>query len=90
MAAGLLVIGSRAERQVEMFEDGINSLTFAPGDADGLAAHIGTVLDDRGLCRRLAESGRQLIAERFLFRRMIDEMEAFLGRVAESSREKAC
>ncbi len=84
MAAGLLVIGSRTGGQVEMLQEGINALTFAPGDSPALATQIRKALMEPELRKRLAEQGRRTVAQRFSLTRMVDEMETFLEEIAVS------
>lgn len=82
MAAGLLVVGSEVGGQPEMMVDGVNALTFPPGDMQVLADQLATVAADTGLFDRLAAAGRATIRERFRIERMIDEFEQALAEIA--------
>lgn len=81
MAAGLLVIGAETGGQVEMFEDGRNSLTFKAEDAVGLANQIERVLLDPALRVQLARAGQQTILTRFTLKRMVNDVEAWLQQI---------
>jgi glycogen synthase len=78
MAAGLVVIGTTTGGTGELLVEGETALTFAPGDAPGLARQIERLLDDPALVTRLAKNGRRWIENRFSFSRMVDEIEAVL------------
>ena len=78
MAAGLLVIGAETGGQVEMFDNGKNSLTFKAEDAHGLADQIEHVLNDPAQRERLAQVGKQMVLERFTLDKMIDNVETWL------------
>jgi len=78
MASGLAVIASPVGGQREMLEDGVNALTFPPGDAEALAERILKLRDAPALRERLAEAGRKTVLERFTLDRMVDEMEEWL------------
>ncbi|MGI6376320.1 MAG: glycosyltransferase family 4 protein [Anaerolineae bacterium] len=82
MASGLGVIASPVGGQREMLEDGVNCLTYAPGDAVELAERIAAVAGSRSLVARLAQAGRETVLQRFALRRMVDEYEAWLQEVS--------
>jgi glycosyltransferase involved in cell wall biosynthesis len=82
MAAGLLVIGTRAGGQKEMLFDGENALTFQEEDAAGLAEGIVRALDDPAMRWRLAQAGQEMVLERFSLDRMVSELEAGLESIA--------
>jgi glycosyltransferase involved in cell wall biosynthesis len=85
MAAGLLVIGSEVGGQVEMLLNGQNALTFQAEDAIGLSNHIIRVLDDPALRLRLAQTGQQMVLERFTLKRMVDELEQWFQSIVNVS-----
>jgi glycosyltransferase involved in cell wall biosynthesis len=82
MAAGLLVIGTRAGGQKEMLFDGENALTFKEQDAEGLARNIVRALDDPEMRWRLARAGQQLVLDRFSLERMARELEVWFESIA--------
>ncbi len=59
MACGAPVVSTPVPAVVEIAGEG--ALTFRPGDADGLAATIGSLLSDDGRRHELAERGRQRV-----------------------------
>jgi glycosyltransferase involved in cell wall biosynthesis len=62
MAAGLPVLVSRAcGAAADLVQEGCNGWTFAPGDADGLAALMARVVDDPPAAARLGANGAALI-----------------------------
>jgi D-inositol-3-phosphate glycosyltransferase len=84
MAAGLLVIGTDVGGQAEMLSHGENSLTFPPGDAEGLAERLAAVDGDPAAFRRLARAGQDTTLQRFTLSRMADEIEGFLRETLET------
>jgi glycogen synthase len=81
MVSGLVVVGTTTGGTTEILTDGKTGLTFAPGDADGLAAQVTRLVTDPDLCRRLAKAGRQVVLEYFNLDRMVDEIEDALQEV---------
>jgi glycogen synthase len=84
MAAGLLVIGTEVGGQVEMLENGHNSLTFRAGDSEGLATQIMKVLNCPSLVNTLGENGRKMVSEKYSLERMADDIEKYLLNVLEA------
>jgi glycogen(starch) synthase len=82
MAAGLALITTVTGGTGEAVTPGTNALTFAPGNAEELAAQIERLANDPDLVRRLAEAGQQTAIRRFSLHRMTDDLEAFLQEVA--------
>ncbi len=78
MAAGLVVVGTITGGTGEALVEGETGLTFPPGGADVLAGQIRRLLDEPALRWRLAKTGRRCVEERFAFKRMTDEIEAYL------------
>ena len=81
MVSGLVVVGTTTGGTTEILTDGKTGLTFAPGDADALAAQVTRLVTDPDLCRRLAKAGRQVVLEYFNLDRMVDEIEDALQEV---------
>lgn len=82
MAAGLVVIGTLTGGSGELLVEGETGLTFTPDDPVSLAQRIKELDRDSELFTRLSRNGRQAVIEKFDIRRMIDEIEAYLGQVA--------
>jgi glycosyltransferase involved in cell wall biosynthesis len=75
MSSGMVVIGSTSGGTPEILQDGYNSLTFEPEDAEMLAKQIQLIVNQPKLRTELSLAARQTIEERFTFSRMIDEIE---------------
>ncbi|MEW6746551.1 MAG: glycosyltransferase family 4 protein [Planctomycetota bacterium] len=54
MAAGIPVLASRLGGLTEVLEDGVNGLSFAPGDAGELRAHLESLARDRARVARMS------------------------------------
>lgn len=85
MAAGLVVIGTTTGGSGELLVDGETGLTFAAEDAYGLARQIERLDADPTLRRRLAQQGRKRVVRDFDLRRMIDEIDTYVRRVARQA-----
>ena len=64
MAAGKPVVATRVGGVPHLVENGSSGFTVAVGDVKSLASRVLTLLDDRDLCRRMGQRGREL-AQRF-------------------------
>lgn len=90
MASGVPVISTANGGQGEFLRHGENALVFQPENAHQLAEHIGRLLRDYALRRRLAERARALVERQFTLERYVSELEAFLQeRVAATRSERA-
>jgi glycosyltransferase involved in cell wall biosynthesis len=85
MACGRAVIASGAGGSAELVRDGIDALTHAPGDADGLARAIDALAGDAALRARIGAAARQTALARFDARRLGEQ---FAG-LYESARDRA-
>jgi glycosyltransferase involved in cell wall biosynthesis len=85
MLAGLVVVGTTTGGTKEILVEGKNGLTFAPGDADGLARQLERLIVEPDLRYRLAEVGRQTVLDHFTLDRMVDEIETYLCQVVKVS-----
>ncbi len=84
MATGLAVICTPVGGVPEIVTDGQEGLYFAPLDAAGLAALVARLADDPAQARRLGQTGRGTVQERFGIAHMVDQVEALLHQVAGS------
>ena len=82
MAAGLVVIGTTAGGTGEVLIEGQTGLTFLPGDADDLARQIIRLRQSNALYRDLQQQGRQLILDKFDFKKSVAAIEDYLQAVA--------
>ena len=63
MAAGKPVVGPSAGALPELIRDGQNGFSFAPGNADELAAKLIILLKDQKLRLEMGQASLQLISE---------------------------
>jgi glycosyltransferase involved in cell wall biosynthesis len=82
MAAALAVIGTAVGGQAEILTDSENALVYLPGNAEQLADAIQMLRCEPDLRARLATAGQKTVEQRFTLDRMIDEMEAWLLKLA--------
>jgi glycosyltransferase involved in cell wall biosynthesis len=82
MAAGLPVIGTTTGGTGEILIDGETGLTYSAGDAEQLAAQILRLAIDPALQRRLSDTGRCVVRQRYTLERMVDELESALYAIA--------
>jgi glycosyltransferase involved in cell wall biosynthesis len=72
-AARLPVVASHVGGIPEVAVDGENALLVPPGDPSSLAERMEAIIEDHELRRRLGESGRRLVEERFTWERVARE-----------------
>lgn len=78
MAVGLVVIGTTTGGTGGILVDNETGLTFPAGDATALARQIERLRFDCDLGLRLAANGRAKVEASFTFKRMVDDIEAYL------------
>lgn len=78
MATGLTVVGTTTGGSNEILENEVNALTFAPGDAMGLADRLLRLLHDVTLSRSLAAAGQQLVRAKFGIESVVAQTEDYL------------
>lgn len=76
MACGRALVMSAAGGAAELVRPGIDALTHLPGDAEGLASAVRTLVLDRGLRDRLGREARASARQRFDARRLAAEFAA--------------
>lgn len=79
MASGLVVVGTTTGGSGEIFQDGVNALTFVKDDAVDCARQIKRLLGDEALFRDIRKSGQETIRARFGFDVMVDKIEHSLN-----------
>jgi glycosyltransferase involved in cell wall biosynthesis len=80
MSCQRAVIASRIPGIEEVLEDGVNGLFVKPGDPLELSQRIISLLEEPGLCERLARAARDRIVAQFSHQRMVDETVDLLKR----------
>lgn len=78
MASGLAVVGTTTGGSREIFQEGVNALTFPKEDAAACARQVKRLLDDQQLFDRIRGRGQQTIQQNFSFETMVDKIEAAL------------
>jgi glycosyltransferase involved in cell wall biosynthesis len=89
MASGLAVVSTTTGGSAEILEDGVNSLTFSPGNAAELADCIQRLADDPQLLASLATAGQELVREKFDINRVADQTLEYLASVTALCSESA-
>lgn len=84
MAAGVPCVATRITGIPELIEDGVSGLLVTPADTDALAAAIGTLHDDMGLRRRVADAARERIGREYNLEMNVDRLvQVFRSRMPE-------
>ncbi len=86
MASGLAVITTRSGAIVEILREEETGLFVPRSDPEALASAIKRVLDDRALAKRLGTAARAHIDAGYTRKKMLDDMEMLLTRVAQAKR----
>lgn len=84
MISGLVVVATPTGGTSEIVADSHNGLLFAPNDSDDLARKIARLATDPMLRASLARAGQQTVRERFALTSMLDEVESYLRKIADS------
>ncbi|HJT78809.1 MAG TPA: glycosyltransferase family 4 protein [Gemmataceae bacterium] len=78
MACGVAVVGTTTGGSAEVLRDGVNALTFPPGDAEALADCLLRLRQDAALRRSLAAAGQETARTTFDVGSAVAQTEAFL------------
>lgn len=81
LAYGRPVVATAIAGVRELIHDGETGLLVSPGRVDELAGAIGRLLDDEELSRRLADRGREYVAQEFDIRRSAVQLERLFARI---------
>jgi glycosyltransferase involved in cell wall biosynthesis len=65
MAAGIPVVATRICGVPYLLRENVSGFSYSPGDVPSLIAHLGTVLANSDLARRMGDAGRAIAQERF-------------------------
>jgi glycosyltransferase involved in cell wall biosynthesis len=79
MAAGVPVVATRVGGTPEIVHDGVTGLLVPPADAEGLAAAILRLLEDRTLAGQLGQAGRRQVFTRYSLDRAVATTERLYG-----------
>ncbi len=83
MACGRPVITTNLSSMPEIVEDGRTGYLIPPGEAQALAEHALTLLQDRALRERMGTAGRERAAQHFSHDMMIARLEALFTRALQ-------
>lgn len=86
MACGRAIVVSAAGGAAEIVRSGVDALTYRPGDAAGLAAHVTALARDPERRRGLADASRRAAATRFDLERLVTGIEGVYHEVTGRSR----
>jgi glycogen synthase len=86
MATGIVVVGSAIGGIPEILTDGVNGLLFEPKNAEDLAQQIERLIETPYLYNSLSEAGIRTVLEKFDIQRTVQEIEAYLSKVAGNTK----
>lgn len=75
MGSGLPTAAFAIDGVTDVVADGVHARLVRPDDIDGLSAALGALIDDESLRTRLGSAARELVASRYGFDAMIDQLE---------------
>jgi glycogen synthase len=78
MASGLPVIGTLTGGSAELFQDGVNALTYQAGDSAQLALNIVKLAFDSRLREKIAVTGQEFVRARFHLSAIVSQVEDYL------------
>jgi glycosyltransferase involved in cell wall biosynthesis len=81
-ASGVPLVAFSAGGVPEIVRHGHNGYLVAPGDAQGLAAAVASLLTDGGLACAMGEAGRSLVRDRFSLQAMVEGNKAIYRQLA--------
>jgi glycosyltransferase involved in cell wall biosynthesis len=84
-AAGLPVVGCRAGAIPAVVSDGVNGILVAFGSVRELAGALVELIDDPGLCSRLADAGSATAGRLYTWDANIPRLEALYARLVENA-----
>ena len=85
MVSGLVVVATHTGGTPEIVLDGENGLLFSPNDPEDLAQKIILLVNNPEIRRKLADAGVKTVMEKFTVRKMMDDIESYLDKVATSA-----
>jgi glycosyltransferase involved in cell wall biosynthesis len=81
MSHGLPVVGSTIDAMGEIVEEGQTGFLVPPGDSVTLAERLVRLLSDSSLAREMGSRGQARVGNHFLWRQVVDRVEAALLRL---------
>jgi glycosyltransferase involved in cell wall biosynthesis len=84
LAAGTPVVANRVGGVPDVVRDGLDGYLVEPGDIDAAAERLAVLASDPKLRRRLGESGRERVRERYSVDRLVDDVDRLYRALLES------
>ena len=81
MSHGLPVVGTTVDAMGEIVEEGQSGFLVPPGDAVTLAERLVQLLEDSALAQQMGRRGQDRVSNQFLWRQVVDRVEAALLRM---------
>ena len=78
MSFGLPLVAPRTGAVPDFVENGKNGFLFEPGDINGMATGLITLLDDPELCCRFGMRGYELVRERYTWQKVAQKMKGHI------------
>jgi glycosyltransferase involved in cell wall biosynthesis len=75
MAMALPVVATNLGGSLDQVKEGVTGFLVSPGDAEALANAIERLMQDRALCRRMGNAGRERIRDEFSLTELTRELE---------------
>ena len=85
MASGLPVVGTRTGGLREQIEDGVTGVLAAPGDSDGLANALVTLLRDEPRRLSMGSAGRKRVETGYSLTSVVDAYEDLYDRLGQNA-----
>jgi L-malate glycosyltransferase len=86
LAAGLPVVASALGGNLEVIKDGVSGLLVRSQDPHALGEALDRLLSDDQMASRLAQAGRERVAESFSFEHLVAEMDKLYSRLLAAAK----
>jgi glycosyltransferase involved in cell wall biosynthesis len=83
------VVASNIVGIPEIIEDRVNGLLIDPWDVDALSENVITLLNDRGLARKIGQNARKTVEEKFTLQKFANKTAEVYEKVANCQRASA-
>ncbi len=83
MACGLPCVATRVSGSEDIIQHGVNGLLVGPGDYQGMAQALLTLLRDPALAKKYGQAGRATIEKRYSFENIMDSYIELYQRITE-------
>jgi glycosyltransferase involved in cell wall biosynthesis len=80
------VVANRVGGVPDVVRDGMDGFLVEPGDIEGAAERLAELARDAELRRRLGESGRERVRERYSVQRLVDDVDRLYQALLDGKR----